>query len=57
PNLGSYWDERYGAAFPEPFDWLFPYAHVRDLIHECIPNKSASVLLLGCGNAPFGPDM
>lgn len=58
PNYGQkdYWDNRYGED-RVPFDWLFEYKEVQPLIEYLIPDKSEELLCIGCGNAPFSPDL
>ncbi|TFY75556.1 hypothetical protein EWM64_g8455 [Hericium alpestre] len=54
----EYWDKRYGQE-PEDasFDWFKKYEDVADLIREAIPDKSARILMLGCGNSTLSQDM
>jgi hypothetical protein len=40
-----------------PYDWLFSYQDVKEVIEHLLPDKNAKALLVGCGNAPFSPDM
>lgn len=40
-----------------PYDWLFAYPDVADVIQNLLPDKDKSILMIGCGNAPFSPDM
>ncbi|KAI0035330.1 S-adenosyl-L-methionine-dependent methyltransferase [Vararia minispora EC-137] len=54
----EYWDKRYEQE-PEDatFDWFKKYADVAHLIHDAIPEKSAKILMLGCGNSTLSEDM
>mmetsp|Transcript_29398 Transcript_29398/g.50777 ORF Transcript_29398/g.50777 Transcript_29398/m.50777 type:complete len:266 (+) Transcript_29398:124-921(+) len=58
PQYGveSYWDNRYGNDFPEPFDWLFSYKDLKFLLSLMI-KKSDRILIIGCGNADLSIDM
>lgn len=58
-NYGDkdYWDRRYEREENDPFDWLFSYDDVQDIIQFLIPKKERSLLMIGCGNAPFSNDM
>jgi len=51
-----YWDKRY-AREAQPFDWLFSWEDVEGLIAQLLPDRKVEVLMVGCGNAPFSPDM
>lgn len=48
----QYWDTRHAedANCKRKFDWLFEYAHLRDLLSKHIAREDA-VLQLGCGNS------
>ena len=50
---------RYENTESNPFDWLFTFDDVKEVLHELIPdqNKHDRILLVGAGNAPFSPDM
>jgi SAM-dependent methyltransferase len=55
PDYGGgvqYWDSRHAkdATCKTKFDWLFEYAHLRDLLSKHIARDHA-VLQLGCGNS------
>ncbi|KAI5988967.1 S-adenosyl-L-methionine-dependent methyltransferase [Pisolithus albus] len=39
------------------FDWFKSYADLADDIRTLIPDKSARILMLGCGNSRFSEDM
>lgn len=58
PNYGDadYWNHRYGVDFPEPFDWLFSYVDVKEILNQVI-EREKEVLMIGSGNADFSPDM
>merc|ERR1712224_735528 len=55
-GAGDYWDDRYGGWAPDPYDWLFEWHDVAHVV-EALINKEDTVLVPGCGNAPFAPDM
>ena len=48
----AYWDTRHAedATSERKFDWLFEYAHLRNLLSKHIAHDDA-VLQLGCGNS------
>lgn len=58
PNYGdpSYWEKRYEEQKGKTFDWLEDYESLK-LIIENLIDKSAKILILGCGNAELGEDM
>ncbi len=58
-NYGSidYWNERYTADEDNPFDWLCDYEGVRVPLEALIEDRSRLTLMVGCGNAPFSPDL
>jgi hypothetical protein len=58
PNYGDceYWDKRYSDDTC-PFDWLFDYKELQSNIEYLIPDKDSKILVVGCGNAPFSPDL
>ena len=39
------------------FDWFKSYADVADIFRDIIPNKSARILMLGCGNSKLSEDV
>jgi len=39
------------------FDWFKPYSDISHIVHELIPDKSAQILVLGCGNSRLSEDM
>ncbi|TFK74971.1 S-adenosyl-L-methionine-dependent methyltransferase [Pluteus cervinus] len=54
----EYWDERYTQENAEAdFDWFKSYADLAPYIHDLIPNKSARILMLGCGNSKLSEEM
>lgn len=60
PAFGShsYWDEGYSQGiYQEPLDWVCDWPDVASDITRLIPDRQASVLLAGCGNAMFQIDM
>lgn len=59
PNYADadYWDNRYKEDVDSPFDWLFRFEDVKDIIDALVPDKSTKILLVGSGNAPFSPDL
>ena len=40
-----------------PYDWLFSFEDVSDIMEFLIPDKNGKILMIGSGNAPFSPDM
>lgn len=60
-NYGSleYWNERYAGDDEEDegFDWLCDYEGVKESLDYLLPDKSTQLLMIGCGNAPFSPDL
>ena len=55
-GLQDYWDKRYSKELTA-FDWLFSWPDLSKLIRSLVPDRDAKILLVGCGNAPFSPDM
>ena len=53
----EFWDEYYVVDRPEPYDWFFPCSHLAPLLRLLLPNLDASILMPGCGNAPFSEEM
>lgn len=39
------------------FDWFKTYADVAPLLRDVIPDKSARILMLGCGNSTLSQDV
>ena len=60
-NYGSleYWNNRYAGddEADAGFDWLCNYEGVKEPLDYLFPDKSAQLLMIGCGNAPFSPDL
>lgn len=58
-NYGSveYWNDRYAGEEDNPFDWLFDFSDVSQIIKTLIEDQNSRILLPGCGNAPFSPDL
>jgi hypothetical protein len=48
----EYWDDRYGTLFKDPFDWLFTYEDISEVMRQFI-KKEDLMMVTGCGNAPF----
>ena len=61
PAFGSnqYWTDTFAddGIYAQPYDWVASWADMKAQINELIPDKAARILLPGCGNAPFQPDM
>ncbi|PVU95880.1 hypothetical protein BB561_001518 [Smittium simulii] len=54
----QYWDERYSSGGKEIiFDWFKRYSDIKELINSVIPEKTLSILMLGCGNSSLSEDM
>jgi len=53
---GNYWDTRYGEWAQDPYDWLFEWPDVAAPTAAFVA-QSDRILLPGCGNAPFSPDL
>jgi len=54
----DYWDYRYTQESDGgSFDWFKSYSDVSHIIHELIPDKSARILVLGCGNSRLSDEM
>ncbi|KAL1941294.1 hypothetical protein VTO73DRAFT_7506 [Trametes versicolor] len=54
----EYWDQRYTQESEDAsFDWFKSYSDIADIIRELIPEKSARILMLGCGNSTLSQDM
>ncbi|EJD43760.1 S-adenosyl-L-methionine-dependent methyltransferase [Auricularia subglabra TFB-10046 SS5] len=52
----DYWDERY--AKDDGFhDWFKGYSELKPLLDELVPDRSARILMLGCGNSALSKDM
>ncbi len=59
PNYGdaNYWNDRYEEDKDSPFDWLFDFHELKEIIHYLMPQKDTKLLVVGAGNAPFSPDL
>ncbi|KAI7848851.1 S-adenosyl-L-methionine-dependent methyltransferase [Circinella umbellata] len=54
----QYWEERYQNENTDTtFDWFKTYDELKPSLREQIPDKNASILMLGCGNSTLGEDM
>jgi EEF1A lysine methyltransferase 4 len=51
----AYWNERFKTE--DHYEWLCGFDDVMTYFTQDVPNKSASVLILGCGNSPFSAQM
>jgi len=52
----DYWDDRYANWATSPYDWIFEWRHVKNLV-DLFVNHADLILVPGCGNAPFSGDM
>lgn len=54
-----YWEERYKMDDKKSqlFDWLFDYRDVKDLLFDLLPDKTASLLVIGCGNSELSNEL
>ena len=39
------------------FDWFKSYSDIADLLRQYIPDKTARILMLGCGNSKLSEDV
>jgi hypothetical protein len=39
------------------FDWFKRYEDVANLLHRVLPDKTARILMLGCGNSTLSEDV
>lgn len=54
----EYWDRRYvQEAEDATFDWFKRYEDVAHLFHPVLPDKTARILMLGCGNSTLSEAM
>ncbi|KAF8449172.1 S-adenosyl-L-methionine-dependent methyltransferase [Boletus edulis BED1] len=54
----EYWNLRYTQEDPDtPYDWFKSYAELAIHLRLLIPDKTARILVLGCGNSKFSEDM
>lgn len=56
-NCESNKSNTYYRTQDSPFDWLFDYSELSPIIEYLLPDKEELTLLIGCGNAPFSPDL
>lgn len=58
PEYGvkEYWDSRYERS-DDPFDWMVDYSSLAPTLEPLLPDKNVSIMLVGCGDAPFSADM
>ena len=54
-NYGStdYWNSRYKNETGPPFDWLFDFHDLSDILNRIVSDKNVPILIPGCGNAQF----
>lgn len=53
----GYWDERYSRS-EAPFDWTCSFHDVAPTLLPLLPSdRSASILVVGCGDSPFSADL
>ncbi|KAH7105999.1 S-adenosyl-L-methionine-dependent methyltransferase [Auriculariales sp. MPI-PUGE-AT-0066] len=52
----DYWDERY-AKDDGWHEWFKGYQELQPLLDEIVPDRSARILMLGCGNSALSKDM
>ncbi|KAL0953390.1 hypothetical protein HGRIS_004629 [Hohenbuehelia grisea] len=54
----EYWDTRYTQESEgSSFDWFKTYAEIAPFLREYLPDKSARILMLGCGNSKMSEEM
>ncbi|KAG6331101.1 hypothetical protein ID866_7988 [Astraeus odoratus] len=54
----EYWDLRYTQESSDAtFDWFKSYVDLADDIRTLVPDRSARILMLGCGNSRFSEEM
>ncbi|KAH9990920.1 hypothetical protein BJV77DRAFT_1010217, partial [Russula vinacea] len=53
----EYWDQRYTQEAQVTFDWFKSYEDVAHLIRPVLLDKTARILMLGCGNSTLAEDM
>jgi len=58
PDYGSasYWDERY-ASMDDEYDWYQDYSTLKDFLMPYMIDKSAEVLIPGCGSSTLGASL
>jgi len=52
----EYWDHRYTKE-ESFYDWYKTYSEIRPYLEPLLPNRSARILILGCGNSTLSQDM
>ncbi|TKY85561.1 hypothetical protein EX895_005723 [Sporisorium graminicola] len=53
----EYWEQRYADESEQDFDWFKTYDDLKDVFDDLIPNRTARILMLGCGNSTLSPSM
>ncbi|KAF3079854.1 hypothetical protein TWF569_005401 [Orbilia oligospora] len=53
----TYWDERYVSPTEDSYEWFKNYDQIREFVEKHIPDKSSSIINLGCGNSLMSPTM
>jgi ubiquinone/menaquinone biosynthesis C-methylase UbiE len=57
PYAGEeYWNKRYDAH-SDAYDWLIEYSHFKEQGLDSFIQSEDNILMLGCGNATFSPDL
>ncbi|KAF3905989.1 hypothetical protein ABW21_db0203871 [Orbilia brochopaga] len=47
----DYWDDRYNSPSEDYYEWFKGYEQISGLIEKHIPDRSSSIINLGCGNS------
>ncbi|GAM24960.1 hypothetical protein SAMD00019534_081350 [Acytostelium subglobosum LB1] len=53
----DYWEQRYQQEATTTYDWLKTYKDLKPFFETCLGDRSASMLMLGCGNSSISEDM
>ncbi|EPS39315.1 hypothetical protein H072_6892 [Dactylellina haptotyla CBS 200.50] len=53
----AYWDERYVSPTEDSYEWFKSYGEIRGLVEKHIPDRTSSIINLGCGNSLMSPKM
>ena len=54
----DYWNKRYQEEGEQgSFDWLLSYESLKPNLQPFLTSKDISILIVGCGNAPFSEDL
>lgn len=53
----EYWNKRYKEDDNSPFDWLLDFNELQSILAQLVWDKNDLILLPGCGNALFSPDL